>query len=119
MTKKENPWEISKIIEETSKGSLERKFIAVRQLAESFTKKYYGRISTLSTREVLNCIKNYESIEEELQNISLYSNLSYSSNMTLKKNQALDEQVNKLLLQIEASLVFFDLEVGSLVTNEY
>jgi oligoendopeptidase F len=84
-------------------------------MAESFAEKYHGKIRSLSAKELLTCIAEFEAYSAKLGDIYLFAALSYWANMTLSETQLLYDRVNKTEAKLGKMLAFFELEVGKLV----
>ena len=85
--------------------------------ADAFEKKYRGKIAQLKPCELLVCIQEIEAFDTQFNEVSLYSSLCFSANMTLPETQALNDRVNKLEAKIGKQLAFYSLELGKLVKN--
>jgi len=85
--------------------------------ADTFEKKYRGKIGELNHNELLMCIQEIEVFDTCFNEVTLYSSLCFSANMTLPETQALNDRVNKLEAKIGKQLAFFSLELGKLVKN--
>jgi len=84
---------------------------------DTFEKKYRGKIGELNHNELLMCIQEIEVFDTCFNEVTLYSSLCFSANMTLPETQALNDRVNKLEAKIGKQLAFFSLELGKLVKN--
>lgn len=85
--------------------------------ADKFEKKYRGKIAQLNPKELLMCIQEIEVFDTCFNEVSLYSSLCFSANMTLPETQALNDRVNKIEAKIGKQLAFYSLELGELVKN--
>jgi oligoendopeptidase F len=85
--------------------------------ADAFEKKYRGKIAQMQSCELLACIQEIEAFDTQFNEVSLYSSLCFSANMTLPETQALNDRVNKLEAKIGKQLAFYSLELGKLLKN--
>jgi oligoendopeptidase F len=115
MPKTEIAWDLTGLFPSITDSSVQKSIDAVTKTAESFAKKYQGKIRKLSTRELCKCIKDYEAFQAKLIDISLLAQLSFSANMTLPETQSLFDKVSKLEAKLGKMLAFFELEAGALV----
>jgi oligoendopeptidase F len=84
-------------------------------MADAFEKAYRGKIAQLTPEGLLRCLQEVETFEAKFKDITLFSSLCFSANMTLPETQALNDRVNKLEAKICKQLAFFSLELGKLV----
>jgi oligoendopeptidase F len=85
--------------------------------ADTFEKKYRGKITQLQPRELLACMQEIEAFDTQSNELTLYSSLCFSANMTLPETQTLHDRVDKLEAKIGKQLAFYSLELGKLVKN--
>ncbi|MCW4018181.1 MAG: M3 family oligoendopeptidase [Candidatus Bathyarchaeota archaeon] len=114
-TNPEITWDLTELFPSATDPSIEQAMTQAEALADQFEKAYRGKITTFSPNDLLKCLKEIESFEEKISNLSLYASLSFSANMTLPQTQALYDKVNKLEAQLGKQLAFFSLELGALV----
>lgn len=115
LTRKEVAWDLSEIFPSTSDPSVQKAINQVTKTAEEFTKRYQSKIKDLSTKDLLKCIKDFETFQAKLRDISLFANLSFAANMTLPDTQSLYDKVTKTEARLDKMLAFFELEAGALV----
>jgi oligoendopeptidase F len=85
--------------------------------ADAFEKNYRGKIEKLNPNELLKCIEETEVFDTYFSDVTLYSSLCFSANMTLPETQALNDRVSKLEAKIGKQLAFFSLDLGKLLRN--
>ncbi|MGB9671798.1 MAG: M3 family oligoendopeptidase [Candidatus Bathyarchaeales archaeon] len=115
MSESEVVWNLSEIFPSPSDPSVEKAMEKVTAMAEAFAEKYRGRIGEFTAEELLTCLREYEAYLARLRDITLFSDLSFSANMTLPETQTLHDKVMKLEAELGKLLAFFELEVGNLV----
>ena len=108
-------WNLSELFSSTSDPALERAIDKATKSVDNFADRYKGKIEAFSAIELLNCIEEFEEIRKTLQNISLFSRLSFAANMSLPETQTLFDRVNKLDARLSKKLAFLSLELGKLV----
>jgi oligoendopeptidase F len=86
--------------------------------ANTFEKTYRGKITSLSADDLLKCLQDIESFEAKLSDLTLFSSLSFASDMTKPQAQALNDSVDKLSAKIGKQLAFYSLELGALVKGK-
>lgn len=115
MAESEIIWNLSEIFPSPSDPSVEKAMEEVTAMAEKFAEKYRGKIGEFSARELLACLQEYEAYLAKLRDITLFSELSFSANMTLPETQTLHDKTMKLDAKLGKLLAFFELEIGNLV----
>ena len=120
MTEKpqEHNWDLTVLFPSPSDPSIESAISQASASAEAFEKAYRGKISTLDAAGLFDCLRSFEAFEGKLEDLSLYSSLSFSANMMQPEVQALYDRVSKLEAKLGKQLAFFSLELGSLVKSK-
>ena len=117
MTTPEITWNLTELCPCITDPKLNQMINRVVASADTFEKKYRGKIGELNHNELLMCIQEIEVFDTCFNEVTLYSSLCFSANMTLPETQALNDRVNKLEAKIGKQLAFFSLELGKLVKN--
>ena len=117
MGEHEIKWDLAEIFPGMTDPSVEKAIGEVTGLAEAFEKKYRGKIVNSSPEDLLKCIREVETFQAKLQDISLYAGLCFAANMVLPETQALYDKVSKLEARLGKQLAFFSLELGALIKN--
>lgn len=115
MMKREIAWNLSEIFPSVTDPSVQKAMNDVAEMAEKIASKYRGKIKDFTAKELLECLQEFEAYYAKLQEILLFSRLSFAANMTLPENQALYDKAMKLQAKLGKMLAFFELEVGELV----
>jgi oligoendopeptidase F len=118
MSKKEITWDLSVLFPSITNPSVDTSIKEVTSQVESFERKYRGKIAQLSADSLVQCFHELELFEGNLSDISLFSSLAFSADMTPPENEALYDKVNKFESKVGKQLAFFSLELGSLVKEK-
>ncbi len=118
ITDSEITWDLTELFQSITDPKIEVSISEVEALAETFEKAYRGKINTLTSNNLLRCLRELESLEVKLANISLYASLAFSANMALPQTQALYDRVSKFEAQLGKQLAFFSLELGAVVKEK-
>jgi oligoendopeptidase F len=118
LTKKEIAWNLSEIFPSITDPTVQKAINNVTRMAETFTKKYKGKIKSLSVKDLAECIEGFEAYHAKLDDVSLFASLSFAANMTLPETQSLYDKVTKTDAKLGKMLAFFELEVGALVSKK-
>ena len=114
-TNQEVSWDLTELFPSIKDPSVEKAINEAKVFADNFERKYRGKIATLDPATLLHCIRELETFDVELGDVSLFAGLSFSANMTLPEVQALYDRVSKFEAQLGKQLAFFSLELGALV----
>jgi oligoendopeptidase F len=82
--------------------------------SKKFAKDFAGKVTKLNAAQLLNAIKKYENISENLGKISSYSYLIYASDLSNQANLAFYQNTSETLSKLESDLVFFSLELNQI-----
>ena len=110
-------WDLTEIFQSTTDPCIEKTTEEIVKSAEVFTKKYKGKLKSLSARDLLKCIEEYEACQTKLRDVLLFATLSFAADMTQPETQLLNEKAMKLEAKLEKTLAFFELEIGKLVST--
>jgi oligoendopeptidase F len=115
MPKSEIPWDLSELFPSTTDPAVHEAIDTANRMARDLERKYHGRIKDFSAKELLTCVREFETYLAKLEGITLFAGLSFAANMTLPETQSLYDNVKKAEAKIGKMLAFFELEVGQLV----
>src|SRR3990170_7066475 len=118
MGQQEITWNLTEIFPSASDSTVEKAIANVVASAEALEKRCRGKIASFTSEELLQCIRESETFQAKLQDISLYASLLFSANMTSPEAQALHDRVSKLEARLGKQLAVFSLELGSLVKSK-
>ena len=117
LTTQQVTWDLTELFPGISDPKVNQAIVEATVLADAFEKTYRGKIASLSAEGLLRCLMEVESFESKFSDISLFSSLSFSADMTVPQAQALNDRVNKLEASIAKQLAFYSLELGALVKS--
>ena len=115
MSSQEITWNLTELFSSLTDPKIEEAITQATTMANDFEKKYHGKITSLSADGLLQCIQAVEAFGAQFSDITLYSNLAFSAEMTQPKAQALHDRVEKLNALLSKKLAFYSLELGKLV----
>jgi oligoendopeptidase F len=117
MRKTEVSWNLSDLFPSVTDPSVKKAIDSVSRAAEHFAETYQGKIAGLSCEKLETCLKEFESLQADVAEVMLYSELSFAANMTLPETLALHDKTVKMDAKIGKMLAFFELETGALVSK--
>ena len=110
-------WDLSELFPSITDPQINQAIAGATVLANSFEKTYRGKIANLNADDLLQCLRSVEAFETKFSNITLYSSLSFSANMTLPLTQSLNDRIKKLQATVGKQLAFYELELGALLKH--
>jgi len=110
-------WDLSDLFPNITDSKINQAITETTALVNAFEKTYHGKIANLNADDLLECLRSMEIFGAKLSDITLYSSLSFSANMTLPLTQSLNDRVKKLTADIGKQLAFYQLELGALLKN--
>ncbi|MCW3984295.1 MAG: M3 family oligoendopeptidase [Candidatus Bathyarchaeota archaeon] len=108
-------WDLTALFTDPSDPKIPQTINQVSRMAEEFEKKYRGKICNLNAEGLLVCLQDVEAFQAKIGDITLYSSLAFSADMTQPQTQALHDKVEKLNAKISQQLAFYSLELGKLL----
>jgi oligoendopeptidase F len=118
MAKSEIAWDLSEIFPSITDPSVQEAIDDATKSAESFARKYRGKIRSLAPNGLLECIKQFEACQARIDDVSVFANLSFAADMTLPETQSLYDKATKTEAKLNKLLAFFELDTGSLVLKK-
>lgn len=113
MADKEISWDLTGIFTSPNDPLIQTSIQDLTKVAEDFSNKYRGKISSETAEQLLKTIQEYESFRTRLDEVTLYSDLTFSANMTLSETQTLYDKVSKAEATLNKEIVFFEIETGN------
>ncbi len=111
-------WDLTELFSSADDTRINQTIKQSIKLANEFESNYRGKIIGLSAEGLLECLQNIEAFEAKLSDVTLYSNLAFSADMTNSQTQALHDKVEKLNANISKQLAFYSLELGKLIKSK-
>ena len=107
-------WDLSDLYSGMDGQDLEADLSTSDQAANSFYKKYHGRVDRLSGIDLSEAVEEYEKIDELLSKIMSYAQLSHAQNLTDPISSKFYQTMQERVTAISAHLVFFGLEINAI-----
>ena len=86
-------WDLTELFSSADDTRINQTIKQSIKLANEFESSYRGKIIGLSAEGLLECLQSIETFEAKLSDVTLYSNLAFSADMTNSKTQALHDKV--------------------------
>jgi oligoendopeptidase F len=111
-------WDLTELFPSITDPKVDQAIVDAKATADLFEKTYRGKIANLSPEGLLRCLRDIEAFESKFSELTLYSSLSFATDMTQPQAQALNDKVDKLSASISKQLAFYSLELGSVVKSK-
>ena len=106
-------WDLSEIFKNYKDPKIDNEQNKLNKNVNTFVKKWKGKIKNLDGKDVSNCLKEYEKINEKLGFMSTHSSLSFASNMEDEEVSRYNSKISDWIAQIFSKIVFVSLEIAS------
>lgn len=117
MAPQDSEWDLSELFCSTDDPKIDQAIAEATTLVNTFERAYRGKIITLDDSGLIAFLQSLDAFKAKFNDITLYSTLSFSANMTLPQTQALNDRVKHLKAAFRKQLAFYPLELGSLLKN--
>ena len=110
-------WDLNDLYASINDSKLSSDKIEIEELTESFINKYQNKIATLSSENLNEAIRDYETINQKLGKLYSYVSLTFSINTDKPDFGKKYQEIRELGSIIFSKLVFFELEIMNLDDN--
>jgi oligoendopeptidase F len=118
LTAQQITWDLTELFLSPTDSRIDQAITEAAAWADNFEKTYRGKITDLSPEGLRGCFRDFEAFEAKFGDLTLFSGLTFASDMTHPKAQALNDRVDKLSANISKQLAFYSLELGKLVKSK-
>lgn len=105
-------WNLSSLFK--SEADAKNYLPLVSTKVKNFEERYKGKILTLEAEEILESIKQYEIISDDLGKLGSYAYLTYVTNMESEEAAVFYQFISESVADISSKIVFFTLELNLL-----
>ena len=100
-------WNLNEIYVGHNDPKIDRDLKKLSKLTNQFIDKWKGKIKNLLGKEISNCLKEYEKINEIMGLLSTHSSLSFASNMEDLEVSRYNAKISDNLSLLFSKLIFF------------
>tara|TARA_Y100000590_G_scaffold435517_1_gene555038 strand:+ start:7991 stop:9802 length:1812 start_codon:yes stop_codon:yes gene_type:complete len=111
-------WDLSDLYPSTKSKKITSDLEFISKKSKIFEKKYEGKISSLSSSNLLFAIQEFEKINEKMGRLYSFAQLLYSENIEDKKNKIFFQKIKEKIISLSSSLVFFNLELNTITKKK-
>ena len=115
-------WDLSEIYKDIKDPMIKNDLKDIRNLSKDFLKKWKGKIKDLNSEEFVDCIDQYQNLNEKIYKIGTHSNLIFATNMEDPEISRYNSSVSDEVTEIFSSLIFVTLELSKInddIINEW
>ena len=115
-------WDLSEIYKDIKDPMIKNDLKDIRNLSKDFLKKWKGKIKDLNSEEFVDCIDQYQNLNEKIYKIGTHSNLIFATNMEDPEISRYNSSISDEVTEIFSSLIFVTLELSKInddVINEW
>ena len=115
-------WDLSEIYKDIKDPMIKNDLKDIRNLSKDFLKKWKGKIKDLNSEEFVDCINQYQNLNEKIYKIGTHSNLIFATNMENPEISRYNSSISDEVTEIFSSLIFVTLELSKInddIINEW
>jgi oligoendopeptidase F len=103
-------WDLSIFYSGPDDPAIEQDIKALNNTIDAFVGKYRGRITQLSSAELLEAMHEIESLTDSAYRLGMFANLLYASDTTNPQYGALMQRLTEFDAELDQKMLFFQLE---------
>ena len=107
-------WDLSEIYTDIKDPRIKKDLEDIRNFSKDFSKKWKGKIKNLNSEEFVECIDQYQNLNEKIYKIGTHSNLIFASNMEDPEISRYNSTTSDEVTDIFSSLIFVTLELSKI-----
>lgn len=107
-------WNLKDFYQSIKDKKIEADLKSIEKSAQSFAKKYRGKIVKLKSEEIAKAISQYEEISEKIGEIGSYAYLVYASDLGNKEILSFYQNTSECLNKYQTHLVFLTIELNEI-----
>ena len=107
-------WNLSEIYKDIKDPMIKNDLKDIKNLSKEFLKKWKGKIKDLNSEEFVDCIDQYQNLNEKIYKIGTHSNLIFATNMEDPEISRYNSSISDEVTEIFSSLIFVTLELSKI-----
>jgi len=115
-------WDLFEIYSDIKDPKIQNDLKNIRNFSKKFLKKWKGKIKDLNSEEFVECIDQYQNVNERIYKIGTHSNLIFAINMEDPEISRYNSTISDEVTEIFSSLIFVKLELSKInddIINEW
>ena len=107
-------WDLTEIYKDIKDPMIKEDLKNIRKISKEFLISWKDKIKNLNSNELVDCIEQYQNINEKIYKIGTHSNLIFATNMEDPEISRYNSTISDEVTDIFSSLIFVSLELSKI-----
>ena len=107
-------WDLTEIYTDIKDPKIKEDLKNIRKISKKFLISWKDKIKNLNSNELVDCIEQYQNINEKIYKIGTHSNLIFATNMEDPEISRYNSTISDEVTDIFSSLIFVSLELSKI-----
>ena len=107
-------WDLTEIYKDIKDPKIKEDLKNIRKISKEFLTSWKDKIKNLNSNELVDCIEQYQNINEKIYKIGTHSNLIFATNMEDPEISRYNSTISDEVTDIFSSLIFVSLELSKI-----
>ena len=107
-------WDLTEIYTDIKDPKIKEDLKNIRKISKEFLTSWKDKIKNLNSNELMDCIEQYQNINEKIYKIGTHSNLIFATNMEDPEISRYNSTISDEVTDIFSSLIFVSLELSKI-----
>ena len=107
-------WNLTEIYKDIKDPKIKEDLKNIRKISKEFLISWKDKIKNLNSNELVDCIEQYQNINEKIYKIGTHSNLIFATNMEDPEISRYNSTISDEVTDIFSSLIFVSLELSKI-----
>ena len=107
-------WDLTEIYTDIKDPKIKEDLKNIRKITKEFLISWKDKIKNLNSNELMDCIEQYQNINEKIYKIGTHSNLIFATNMEDPEISRYNSTISDEVTDIFSSLIFVSLELSKI-----
>lgn len=107
-------WDLTEIYKDIKDPKIKEDLKNIRKISKEFLISWKDNIKNLNSNELVDCIEQYQNINEKIYKIGTHSNLIFATNMEDPEISRYNSTISDEVTDIFSSLIFVSLELSKI-----
>ena len=107
-------WDLTEIYKDIKDPKIKEDLRNIRKISKEFLTSWKDKIKNLNSNELVDCIEQYQNINEKIYKIGTHSNLIFATNMEDPEISRYNSTISDEVTDIFSSLIFVSLELSKI-----
>ena len=107
-------WDLTEIYKDIKDPKIKEDLRNIRKISKEFLTSWKDKIKNLNSNDLVDCIEQYQNINEKIYKIGTHSNLIFATNMEDPEISRYNSTISDEVTDIFSSLIFVSLELSKI-----